>query len=248
MPNTPPLASDCASGLRAAVLGQVLALFKDKSLKVFAITSLLICIPLQFYYAFTNLFLNETGVANAASKMTAGQASELFCMLLIPWFFRHLGVKAMLATGMFAWVLRYAMFAGGSSSGSMLMLWGGIILHGICYDFFFVSGQIYIDRKSFPEIRAAAQGVITLITYGVGMLLGSWISGIVVDAYADGSASVTTHSWEPIWVCAAGLSGVVLVLFLFGFRDREANETSEFEQMSGVVKLSTTANKRSAVI
>ena len=133
---------------------------------VFAAASFLICIPLQFYYAFTNLFLNNTGVHNAAGKMTGGQMSELFCMLLIPWFFRRLGVKYMLAAGMGAWVLRYALFAFGDPGPHVWMLWLGILLHGICYDFFFVTGQIYIDRKATPALRAAAQGLIAFITYG----------------------------------------------------------------------------------
>jgi MFS family permease len=146
-------------------------------------------------------------------------------MLLIPWFFRRLGVKYMLAVGMLAWVVRYTMFAYGDNDAMMWMLWTGIILHGICFDFFFVIGQIYIDRKAPPELRAATQGLITLITYGVGMLLGSWLSGIVVDSYSrtgvDGSVA---HNWTSIWLFAAACAGAVLVLFLLAFRDREADE------------------------
>jgi MFS family permease len=154
--------------------------------------------------------------------MTGGQMSELFCMLLIPWFFRRLGVKYMLIAGMSAWALRYALFAFGNGGAGLWMLYGGILLHGICYDFFFVTGQIYVDRKAPAAYRAAAQGMLTLITYGAGMLLGSWLSGQVVDHYAtvaaDGSA---THAWRPIWLISGGLSAAILVLFWFAFKDRD---------------------------
>lgn len=221
LPDTPPLASSGEAGTATVIPREVMALFKQRSMAVFALTSLLICIPLQFYYAFTNLFLNETGVSNAASKMAGGQMSELFCMLLIPWFFRRLGVKYMLAVGMGAWILRYVFFAYGNNDDLVWMLWLGILLHGICYDFFFVTGQIYIDKKAPPRLRAATQGVITIITYGMGMLLGSWLSGLVVDMYAR---AVTTHDWRSIWLVAAFAAGLVLLLFLAAFRERKGEE------------------------
>jgi nucleoside transporter len=222
LPHTPPLKE--AEGFRVAgvVPPEVLRLLRDKSFAVFVLASFLICIPLQFYYAFTNLFLNEIGIQNAAGKMTGGQMSELGCMLLIPWFFRRLGVKYMLIAGMGAWALRYALFAFGNRGQGLWMLYVGILLHGICYDFFFVTGQIYVDRKAPAAHRAAAQGMLTLITYGAGMLLGSWLSGHVVDHYAsvlaDGSA---THAWRPIWLLSGGLSAAILALFWFAFKDRE---------------------------
>ena len=197
-------------------------MLRDRSFLTFAIASFLICVPLQFYYAFTNLFLNQEGVTNAAGKMPLGQMSELGCMLLIPIFFRRLGVKWMLVAGMSAWVLRYIFFAYGNPGPGVWMLLLGILLHGICYDFFFVTGQIYTDRKAPVFYRSAAQGLITLITYGAGMLLGSWLSGVVVDKYstvlADGSA---THNWRAIWMVASAASAVVLVLFLIFFNDKE---------------------------
>ena len=189
---------------------------------VFALASFLICIPLQFYYAFTNLFLNESGVKNAAGKMTGGQISELLCMLLIPWFFRRLGVKWMLVSGMAAWVLRYIFFAFGNADTAMWMLWLGIVLHGICYDFFFVTGQIYIDRKAAPALRAAAQGLITFLTYGAGMFVGSWLSGAIVQKYTQ----PTGHNWQAIWNFASAVAAVVLVLFAFTFNDKQADESS----------------------
>jgi nucleoside transporter len=224
LPSTPPQASEPFS-IGNLFPVEVRRMFRDKSFLIFAIASFLICIPLQFYYAFTNPFLNQIGVANAAGKMTLGQVSETLCMLLIPFFFRKLGVKWMLVAGMGAWVLRYLCFAYGDAGAAVWLLIAGIVLHGICYDFFFVTGQIYTDRKAPFAYRSAAQGMITLITYGVGMLVGSWLSGLVVDKFAtvlpDGSAA---HNWKMIWIVASGLSAVVLVLFLLVFNDRDDDE------------------------
>lgn len=222
LPATPPLAGNKHFELRQALPLEALHLLRGRSMAVFALASFLICIPLQFYYAFTNLFLNEVGVVNAAGKMTGGQMSEILCMLLIPWFFRRLGVKYMLAVGMLAWVVRYVMFAFGTPDELMWMLWLGIILHGICFDFFFVVGQIYIDREAPPALRAATQGLITFITYGLGMFVGSWLSGLAVDAYAATDAQgIVAHQWRPIWLTAAGFAAAVLVLFVLLFKDRE---------------------------
>jgi hypothetical protein len=191
----------------------------------------------DFYYAFTNLFLNETGVRNAAGKMTGGQMSELFCMLMVPWFFRRLGVKYMLIVGMLAWTLRYAFFAYGNSGSGMWMLWSGILLHGICYDFFFVTGQIYVDQRAPIALRAVAQGMITLITYGAGMLLGSSLSGRIVDLYATTTASgAVTHAWRSIWLVSAACSAAVLLLFCVSFsndKDTGRAPIAEHEMATG---------------
>jgi MFS family permease len=189
------------------------------------LASFLICIPLQFYYAFTNLFLNEIGVANAAGKMTGGQMSELLFLWLLPWFFSRLGVKWMLVVAMLAWVTRYLLFAYGNADSLMGLLWAGIILHGVCYDFFFVTGQIYVDRQAPSELRAAAQGLITLITYGAGMLIGSWLSGYVVEAYSHPAGNVA-HDWRSIWLICAGCAGAVLVVFLAMFTEERRHEPS----------------------
>jgi nucleoside transporter len=221
LPDTPPLARSDKFSLNTIFPREAIALLKERPMMIFAIASFLICIPLQFYYAFTNLFLNQAGVQNAAGKMTGGQMSELICMILIPWFFRRLGVKYMLVAGMVAWVGRYLLFAFGDVSSHMWMFWGGILLHGICYDFFFVTGQIYIDQKADPKLRAAAQGLITFITYGLGMFVGSWLSGVVVDHYALRIAQgAMTYDWRSIWLFSAGTSAVVLVFFLFTFEDK----------------------------
>ncbi len=228
LPHTPPIKATGEAGafhISKLLPLEAVGLLREPSFAIFVLASFLICIPLQFYYAFTNLFLNEIGIHNAAGKMTGGQMSELLCMLLIPWFFRRLGVKYMLIAGMSAWALRYALFAFGNGGAALWMLYGGILLHGICYDFFFVTGQIYVDRKAPLASRAAAQGMLTLITYGAGMLLGSWLSGQVVDHYAtvaaDGSA---THAWRPIWLISSGLSAAILLLFFFAFRESEADD------------------------
>ncbi|MEO6803524.1 MAG: nucleoside permease [Granulicella sp.] len=222
MPDTPPLSRTDKLTIKSIFPYQAIALLKERSMLVFAIASFLICIPLQFYYAFTNLYLNQAGVQNAAGKMSAGQMSEMLCMLLIPFFFRRLGVKYMLVAAMLAWVARYLLFAYGNASSGMWMFWGAIVIHGICYDFFFVTGQIYIDQKANIALRAAAQGLITLITYGFGMFIGSWLSGVVVDHYALAQAvGAMTYNWRAIWLFSAGLSATVLVFFLFSFADKD---------------------------
>src|SRR3984885_12363797 len=230
LPDTPPLAREGRFSLSSIFPREAIALLGERSMAVFAIASFLICIPLQFYYAFTNPFLNEIGVTNAAGKMTGGQISELLCMLLIPWFFRRLGVKYMLVAGMTAWALRYLLFAYGNPDSRVWMLWAGILLHGICYDFFFVTGQIYIDRKASKELRAAAQGLITFLTYGAGMFVGSWISGAVVEHYASpGAGDTVMHDWRSIWLFPAIMSAVILLLFLFTFAERKKVLAPEVE-------------------
>jgi nucleoside transporter len=222
LPHTPPLAQGTKLSLGGLFPKEAVTLLKERSMAVFALASLLICIPLQFYFAFTNLYLNQSGVRGAAGKMTGGQFSELFCMLLIPWFFRRLGTKYMLVTGMFAWAARYALFAYGNAGPRLWMLWLGILIHGVCFDFFFVTGQIYIDRKASPALRAAAQGLMSLITYGLGMFVGSWVSGAVVEHYEHvGAGGALLYDWRPIWIWPSALSAIVLLGFLFTFSDKQ---------------------------
>jgi nucleoside transporter len=226
LPHTPPLARGTGFSVESVFPREAISLLKERSMAIFALTSFFICIPLQFYYAFTNLFLNEAGVQNAAGKMTGGQVSELLCMVLLPWFFRRLGVKYMLAAGISAWALRYVFFALGGVD-RMPLLWLGIVLHGICYDFFFVTGQIYIDRKASLALRAAAQGLITFITYGAGMFVGSWLSGAVVEHYTIAtSGGAVTHDWKSIWLLSAGASAIVLVIFLVAFTDKSVKHAT----------------------
>jgi hypothetical protein len=195
---------------------------KDRSFAVFVIGSFLLCIPLQFYYAFTNPFLNEIGVSGAAGKMSFGQMSEIGFMLLMPWFFVRLGVKRMLLVGMAAWTTRYLLFAYGDAGPLMWMLYLGILLHGVCYDFFFVTGQIYVDQRADIRIRAAAQGFIALVTLGAGQAIGSWLSGVVVDAHTIGAGAAAQHDWRAIWVVPAVGAFAVLLLFAALFKPRLA--------------------------
>jgi nucleoside transporter len=220
LPHTPPAKLGHRPTL-ADVLGlDALKLLRDRSFAVFVLGSFLVCIPLQFYYAFTNPFLNEIGVDNAAGKMTFGQMSELGFMLVMPWFFRRLGVKYMLIVGMAAWAARYALFAFGDNGTLVWMLYAGILLHGVCYDFFFVTGQIYVDEQAPPDLRAAAQGFIAFVTLGVGMFIGSWLSGVVVDRFATPGAGGAGHDWQAIWLVPAAGAAAVLVLFAVFFRSQ----------------------------
>jgi nucleoside transporter len=225
LPDTPPLRKGHGFKLSNIFPAEAFSLFKDRNFAVFALASFLICIPLQFYYAFTNPFLNEIGVQNAVSKMTLGQFSELLFMLTLPFFFKQIGVKYTLVLGMLAWVVRYLCFGFGNADSLMWTLYLGIVLHGICYDFFFVTGQVYVDMKAPQALRAAAQGLIIFITYGIGMFVGSWICGRVVDMYATTSAGVVAHNWRSIWMVPAVFALFVLVFFLFGFRT-EKNPTT----------------------
>jgi nucleoside transporter len=222
LPDTPPLRKGHGFKLSNIFPAEAFSLFKDRNFAVFALASFLICIPLQFYYAFTNPFLNEIGVQNAVGKMTLGQFSELLFMLTLPFFFKRIGVKYTLVLGMLAWFVRYLCFGFGNPDALMWMLYLGIDLHGICYDFFFVTGQVFVDMKAPQALRAAAQGLIIFITYGIGMFVGSWICGKVVDMYATTSAAGTiVHNWRSIWMVPAIGSAIVLFIFLVGFRNEE---------------------------
>jgi MFS family permease len=198
---------------------------KDRNFLVFFLASFLICIPLAFYYQETNIYLNELHVAKAASKMSFGQMSETLFMFLMPWFFTRFGVKKMLAFGMAAWVLRYLLFGFGNAEAGLWMLMAGIILHGICYDFFFVTGQIYTDEKAGEKIRSSAQGMITLATYGFGMWAGFRIAGLIADnnAIRDAAGMVINHHWQNIWIFPGIFAAAVLLLFLIFFRYKKNN-------------------------
>ena len=219
LPKTPPSNSGGETLSIGDLLGfDALKLLKDRNFLMFFITSVLICIPLAFYYQQANPFLVELGMENPTGKMTIGQISEVLFMLLLPVFFKRFGFKKTIMVGMLAWALRYALFAYGNAGELTFMLILGIALHGICYDFFFVSGQIYTDYKAGEKIKSAAQGLITLATYGVGMLAGFWVAGKISDTYlsADG-----LHNWEMIWLLPAAFALGVLLLFMLIFKDEE---------------------------
>ncbi len=224
LPNTPPEAKGSGAIQWKEILGlDALALLKDRSYLFFFVASVLICIPLAFYYQHANQFLNELGMEAAASKMTLGQVSEVLFLLLLPFFLKRYGIKMTLIVGMLAWGLRYLLFAFGDTEGQTWMLMLGIILHGLCYDFFFVSGQIYTDHKAGAQFKSSAQGLITLATYGVGMLIGFRLAGILTDLYAQEEG----HLWQQIWLQPAIFSFVVLILFLITFK----NETIKIKSL-----------------
>jgi nucleoside transporter len=216
LPRTPPLPRADEPIRLGRVLGlDALVLLRERNFAVFFVASILICIPLAFYYQNANQFLTELHVANATGKQTIGQMSEVLFMLLIPVFLRILGMKTTLLLGMLAWAVRYLLFAYGNAGELGFMLLLGIALHGACYDFFFVSGQIYTDSKAGAEHKAAAQGLITLATYGVGMLIGFWAAGRIDDLYAHAGG----HDWRSIWLYPAAFAALVFVLFALTFRN-----------------------------
>ena len=216
LPNTPPKGkgADAASALGT----DAFVMFKNSSFLVFFIAAILICIPLSFYYGFANPFLNEVGMENAAAKMTLGQVSEALFIIAIPFLFNRAGVKNMLIMGMTAWVLRYVCFAYGNSDSNLWMLYAGIILHGICYDFFFVTGYMYTEKKAGEKIKNAAQGLFTFATYGLGMFIGTYFSGVVVDQY---KLTDSTHDWQHIWYVPAIIAAAVLLFFIFFFKEKK---------------------------
>ncbi len=218
LPNTPPIIEKNKNKTISEIIGlDALKLLNDKAYLVFFIASILICIPLAFYYQHANQFLNEIGMEAAAAKMTLGQISEVLFLSLLPFFIKRFGFKSTLIVGILAWGLRYLLFSLGADGINSWMLILGIVLHGICYDFFFVSGQIYTNLKCKPEYKSSAQGLITLATYGLGMLIGFRIAGYLTDLYVitDG------HDWEKIWIQPSIFSFVILILFIFTFRNEQ---------------------------
>lgn len=217
LPDTPPRSKGTKTTFAQILGADAFVLFKDKSFVTFFIASVLICIPLSFYYSLTNLYLTETGMRNVTSNMTFGQFSEAFFILLIPFFFRSLGVKWMIAVGMIAWALRFICFGFGDAGAGEWMLFAGILLHGVCFDFFFVTGQIYTDSKAGEKIQSSAQGMITMATYGIGMWIGTLLSGFVKDHYTINNIV----AWRSVWMVPAGIAAAVLILFLLFFKDNK---------------------------
>ncbi len=216
LPDTPPKPSEGKS--ISAILGlDAFQLFKDRSFLIFVISSILICIPLSFYYAWANPSLTDSGMTNVENKMSLGQASEIIFMLLIPIVYSRFGVKWMLIMGLVAWIIRFVGFGYGDAGSSEWMLYLAIVLHGVCYDFFFVTGQIYTDNRAGEKIKSSAQGLIYIATYGIGMGIGSWLAGVVADFYTHDQVK----DWTSIWLVPAGISAVVLVLFILFFKDKK---------------------------
>ena len=225
LPNTPPKAHTAGVSAGKALGTEAFVLFKSKPYLIFFIAAVLVCIPLAFYYGFANPFLNEIGMSNAAGKMILGQVSEGVFILAIPFLFNRIGVKKMLLLGMGAWVLRYIFFAYGYTDPGSWMLYAGIILHGICYDFFFVTGYMYTEKKAGEKIKNAAQGLFTFATYGLGMFIGTWFSGFIASQYQSGD----THNWQAIWLVPAGIAVAVLIYFTIFFKEGKEVKSAENE-------------------
>ncbi|VTR53237.1 Putative nucleoside transporter yegT [Sphingobacterium thalpophilum] len=227
LPKTPPVKLDAGEKPSfASIIGlDAIKLLKDKNFLIFFISSVLICIPLAFYYSNANLFLTEIGLENPTGKMTIGQASEVLFLLALPIFFTKFGFKKTILVGMLAWVIRYLLFAYGNAGELSFMLLIGIALHGICYDFFFVSGQIYTDSKAGIKYKSAAQGLITLATYGVGQLIGFWVASYVGDKYKELKATDLAGFWNHTWVVPAIIAAVVFFIFLALFKDEKVESS-----------------------
>ncbi|MFD2968888.1 nucleoside permease [Sphingobacterium bambusae] len=223
LPKTPPvkISSDEKPSFASIIGLDAIKLLKDKNFLIFFISSILICIPLAFYYQNANPFLAEIGLANPTGKMTIGQISEVGFLLLLPVFFSKFGFKKTILVGMLAWAVRYLLFAYGNAGDLSFMLILGIALHGICYDFFFVSGQIYTDSKAGVKYKSAAQGLITLATYGVGQLIGFWVAGFIGEKYQAIKATDVAQFWQQTWIVPAGIAFVVLIIFMVLFKDEK---------------------------
>jgi nucleoside transporter len=227
LPHTPPPARGQQVTWRRVLGLDALAMMKERTYAVFAIASVLACIPLTFYYSFTNAYLNEVGVVNAAGKMSLGQMSELVMLLSMPFIFRIASVRAILLTGLAAWAARYLLLAYGDPGPGMWMFYIAIVLHGVCYDFFFVTGQLYTDQEAPAHLRSTAQGFITFITYGVGMLIGSLLSGTALDYFTTAGAAGAERDWRAFWISSAVMSAAIGHFVLIWFRTPVRNRPGD---------------------
>ncbi len=218
LPHTPPENKGEAITVRSILGLDALDMLKDRSFLVFVIASILACIPLTFYFSFTNAYLNELKVSNAAGKMALGQVSEIGMMLLMPLIFRKVSVKFILLMGLAAWSMRYALLAFGNPDSGMWMFYLAILLHGVCYDFFFMTGQLYTDMQAPPKLRSAAQGLIIFLTYGVGMFIGSLLSGVAIDYFTKTNGGVVTKDWQSFWSASSAGAFVILLMIALFFR------------------------------
>ncbi|HUG70604.1 MAG TPA: MFS transporter [Pirellulaceae bacterium] len=223
LPHTPPKGAGQKVSVRTMLGFDALKLMREPSFATFIVCSFLICIPLSFYFAWMNVFLNELGIANAAAKMTIGQVSDVVFLLLLPVLLPVLRAKGILLVGMAAWALRFGLFAWfDTARDAHWMMYLGIAVHGMCYDFIFVMGRMYVDKRASANIRGAAQGLHAFVTLGIGMFVGSWLSGVVGEHYASqGADGAVTHNWQMIWAVPAVLSVVLTILFVVSFKDRE---------------------------
>jgi nucleoside transporter len=220
LPHTPPPARGQKVTVRSVLGLDALAMMKDRSYFIFVIASFLACIPLTFYYSFTNLYLNEVGVQNAAGKMSLGQVSEVGMMLAMPLVFRAFTVRGILLMGLGSWALRYVLLAYGDPGPGVWMFYVAILLHGVCFDFFFVTGQLYTNQEAPKHLRNTAQGFITVVTYGFGMLVGSFLSGYALDYFTTTTEGIVARDWMSFWLSSAAMSAAIGLLVLIFFTSR----------------------------
>ncbi len=222
LPSTPPKKTGHRTTVSDILGLKALGLMRDGNFAIFVACSFLIMLPGTVYWTFCNGFLNELGMEAAQFKQSMGQMSEVIFLVIMPFFFARFGVKKMLLVGMLAWVARFVCFSFGDLESMVVLLYLGLILHGICYDFFFITGQLYTDKKAPKEIQASAQGFLTLITFGAGWYAGTKLAGMIVDKYVtsvDAAGIATAHNWQAIWLYPAAMAAVVAVIFLIAFKD-----------------------------
>lgn len=228
IPHLPPKPA-AASGLRGALGFDALVMLKQRAFLVFVIASLLACIPITFYFSFANDYLNDVGLANAAGKMTLGQASEVVMMLLMPFIFRYVTVRAIMIFGLGCWIVRYLLFAFGNPGDRVWMFYIAILLHGASYDFFFLTGQLYTNQVAPARLRNTAQGLILFATFGVGMLAGSLLSGAALDRFTHTAGGALVRDWQPFWLSTAAMTAAILAIVLFAFRTGVKIEAKKVE-------------------
>ena len=220
LPHTPPAGKGRKITARSLVGLDALVMLKKRPYLVFVVASILACIPLTFYFSFTANYLDEVGVANVAGKMTLGQLSEVGVMLLMPFIFRRITVRGVFLLGLACWSLRYGLLAYGNAGAGIWMFYLAILLHGFCFDFFFMTGQLYTDQEAPADLRGTAQGFLTFLTYGVGMFIGSTLSGGSLDFFTTRNAGVVTHNWTAFWLGSAGGAAAILALVAVFFQTR----------------------------
>jgi nucleoside transporter len=227
LPHTPPQAKGQTASWRTILGLDALVMMRNRSYAVFVIASVLACIPLTFYFSFTNAYLNEAGVSNAAGKMTLGQVSEIGMMLLMPFIYRRFRLKAIFLAGLAAWSLRYVFLAFGNAAELSFMFYAAILLHGICFDFFFMTGQLYTDQEAPARLRGTAQGFYMFLTYGLGMFLGSMLSGWAVDFFTTNTGTTVVRNWTSFWLSSAASAFLILLLIAVKFQSRGRIEARE---------------------
>jgi nucleoside transporter len=225
LPHTPPLGKGQPVTVGTILGLDALNMMRQRSYLVFIVASILACIPLTFYFVFTNAYLNEVGVGNAAAKMTLGQLAEVGAMLAMPFIFRRVTVKTILVVGLFAWSVRYGLLAYGNAGPAIWMFYAAILLHGVCFDFFFMTGQLYTDQEAPPKLRGTAQGFLTFVTYGVGMFVGSLLSGVTVDIFTKGTGTAMTRDWRAFWLTSAVGAFAILLMVAVMFRSKSRIES-----------------------